>query len=182
MPRTFLVVLFSLFLLCVLILPLSAEQNQFPHALGVQVGRLAGVGASYQRWISSLGYQIATGAVYHPLMEEGRDQLVYNVGLELQYSIIGHIINSTLGGNMYLVCGLHHQGYKEAVESTIDQGVYTASDLIMNFGFGAGLGVETILFDHYSISTEFVYVGMYNINTEQLSLNMYPQLSLRYRF
>jgi hypothetical protein len=49
-------------------------------------------------------------------------------------------------------------------------------------GIGGGIGVETILFKHFAISTEFVYMGMYELNTSTLNVDMYPQVSLRYRF
>ncbi len=124
--------------------------------------------------------------IYHPpQMEYGYDELVYNIGLELQYPLVYHEANSWLAGTLYLVGGgVHHQGYKEAELVSFDPDVYRSGPLTLNIGIGGGGigGVETIFFKHFAISTEFVYVGMYEMNTSTLNVDMYPQVSLRYRF
>ena len=176
----------SLVILLVLLVslstPLFAVGSEYSQALGVQGGRLAGVGLSYQKWLEDFGYQVAGGLIYHPEMEYGYDELVYNIGLELQYPLVYHEANSWLAGTLYVVGGVHHQGYKEAELVTMDPEVYRSGPLILNIGVGGGIGVETIFFKHFAISTEFVYVGMYETNSGTLDINMYPQVSLRYRF
>ena len=64
----------------------------------------------------------------------------------------------------------------------MDPEVYRSGPLILNIGVGGGIGVETIFFKHFAISTEFVYVGMYDVNAAKLDVDMHPQVSLRYRF
>jgi hypothetical protein len=177
--RSFMVLLV---LLASLFTPLFAEGSEYSQALGVQVGRLAGVGISYQKWLDDFGYQVAGGLLYHPEMVYGNDQLVYNIGFELQYPLVYHEVNSSLAGTLYFVGGVHHQGYREAKLTSADPDVYSAGPLILNLGIGGGIGVETILFKHFAISTEFVYMGMYELNTSTLNVDMYPQVSLRYRF
>ena len=156
--------------------------NEYPHSLGVQVGRLSGIGASYQAWTQNIGWQVGGGVLYNTELDEYSDRLVYNLGLELQYPLVEHAINKWLEGKLYLVLGVHHQGYEEAVETSLGSGVYTAGPLQLNFGLGGGIGVETILFEHFAIGTEFVYVGMYNPKLNETMVNMFPQVSLRYRF
>ena len=156
--------------------------NQYPHSLGVQVGRLSGIGASYQIWTEQVGWQVAAGMRYNTELDEFSDRLVYNLGLELQYPLVEHAITSWLEGKLYLVAGMHHQGYQEAVETSLGSNVFTAGPLQLNFGIGGGIGVETILFEHVAIGTEFVYVGMYNPKLNEAMVDMLPQVSLRYRF
>lgn len=156
--------------------------NQYPHSLGVQVGRLSGIGASYQIWTEQVGLQVAAGMRYNTELDEFSDRLVYNLGLELQYQLVEHAITSWLEGKLYLVAGIHHQGYQEAVETSLGSNVFTAGPLQLNFGLGGGIGVETILFEHFAIGTEFVYVGMYNPKLNEAMVDMLPQVSLRYRF
>lgn len=179
-PIRSLVVLFVL--LAFFSAPLFAVGSEYSQALGVQGGRLAGVGISYQRWLDDFGYQVAGGLLYHPEMEYGDDELVYNIGLELQYPLVYHEANSWLAGTLYLVGGVHHQGYKEAELVSFDPDVYRSGPLTLNIGIGGGVGVESIFFKHFAISTEFVYVGMYEITSSTFVVDMYPQVSLRYRF
>jgi len=171
-----------LVILLALMVAVPLFANQYPHSLGVQVGRLSGVGASYQVWTERVGLQVAGGMIYRTELEEDHDRLVYNLGFELQYPLVEHVVNSWLEGKLYLVAGIHHQGYQEAVETSPSSGIYTAGPLQLNFGLGGGIGVETILFEHFAIGTEFVYVGMYNPKSEETMVNMFPQVSLRYRF
>jgi len=173
---------FVLAIVLSLIASVPLVANEYPHSLGVQVGRLSGIGASYQVWTQNLGWQVAGGMLYRTELEEDSDRLVYNLGLELQYPLVEHAINKWLEGKLYLVLGVHHQGYEEAVETSVGSGVYTAGPLQLNFGLGGGIGVETILFEHFAIGTEFVYVGMYNPKLNEAMVNMVPQVSLRYRF
>ena len=157
----------------------SAVFDHYTHALGVQGGRLAGFGASYQKWYPSFGFQIAGGAFFHPNMEEGRDRFAYNIGAEVQYPLISHTITSFLAGRVYLAAGLHHRRYQEAEgDETIG---YTPADIVTQFGAGAGIGVETVLFEHFSLGTEFVYIGLYTTDGT-IDVEMSPQLSIRYRF
>ncbi len=153
--------------------------DQYSQGLGVQAGRLAGFGASYQRWYPSFGFQVAGGAFFHPNMEEGRDRFAYNIGLEAQLPFISHTITSFLAGRVYLAFGLHHRRYQEALGD--ETGGYTPSAIVTQFGMGAGIGVETVLFEHFSLGTEFVYIGLYTTDGT-LDVEMSPQVSIRYRY
>ncbi len=162
-----------------LLSPAFAEA-QYPNALGVQVGRIAGFGISYQRWEEGFGYQLATGLNYHSWVAEGDDRFVYNLGFEIQRPLVSHDISSWLSGTLYLFAGIHHRGYEEALGS--ESTGYTVGPYTAEFGAGAGVGVEAILFDHFAFGTEFVIFGMYTPREERFAVNMLPQLSLRYRF
>ncbi len=174
--------LLSIVLLCLLASSLVAVPNEYSNSLGVQVGRLSGVGLSYQKWTDTLGYEIAGGVLAHPLMENGSDQLAYIIGLQAMYPVVSHEVNSWLEGTLYIVGGVNHQGYREAVETPADSGLYVAGDLMLEVLVGGGIGVETIFFTHFAICTEFVYMGRYEINSGTMNLEMQPQLSVRYRF
>jgi hypothetical protein len=91
-------VILSGFLLVALLLPVLGDDvfSSYDQALGVQAGRLAGIGASYQKWYPAFGVQVAGGAFFHPNMEEGRDRYACNIGSEVQLPLISHTINSFL--------------------------------------------------------------------------------------
>ena len=115
----------------------------------------------------------------HPNMEEGRDRYACNIGSEVQLPLISHTINSFLAGRVYLVAGLHHRSYQKAKDG--GGGTYEPDEVVVQFGAGAGLAVETVLFEHFSLTTEFVYVGLYTVEGS-LDLDMYPQVAIRYRY
>lgn len=150
--------------------------QRFPRALGVQVGRVAGIGLSYQHWDGSWGYQVVAGGLYHPLTGDGQDLYVYNAGIEGLYSLFEDDFASWLSGRVYLFAGINHRGYQETA----------SDDFNPEFAFGSGVGVEALLFEHFSIATEMAYVLLWmpiqGQPHQQFALEMLPQVSLRYRF
>lgn len=150
--------------------------ERFPQALGVQVGRVAGVGLSYQNWDSRFGYQIAAGGLYHPTGEDGQDLYIYNVGVETLYQLFSDDFSTWLSGRLYAVAGVNHRGFRE----TVDDGFNA------EFAIGGGIGVEAALFEHFAIATEMVYALLWKpvqpVVRNQFSMEMLPQVSIRYRF
>lgn len=157
--------------------------DQFPQALGVQVGRIAGIGISYQRWQGDTGFQVAAGGMYHPLMDDGHDVLNYNAGLEFQYLVYTDDFANWLSGRLYLFAGINHRGYIEALAVG---DTYVVGDFHPEFGLGGGVGVEAVLFEHFAVVTEMVYALFWNpiepVLHEQFVVEILPQISLRYRF
>ena len=158
----------------------------FPRALGVQVGRIAGIGLSYQRWVGPWGSQFAAGALYHPLMDDGHDVFNYNAGAQGYYAIFSDDFSTWLSSRLYVLAGINHRGYKEAVETPPYSGTYVAGDFHPEFGLGGGVGVEAVFFEHFAISTEMVYALFWKpiepVALEQFAMEILPQVSLRYRF
>jgi hypothetical protein len=158
--------------------------DRFPRALGVQVGRIAGIGISYQKWQDDTGFQVAAAGMYHPLMDDGHDVLNYNAGVEFQYLVYTDDFANWLSGRLYLFAGLNHRGYIEAVLIAPD--TYAVGDFHPEFGLGGGVGVEAVLFEHFAVVTEMVYALFWNpiqpVLHEQFMVEILPQISLRYRY
>lgn len=158
--------------------------DRFPQALGVQVGRIAGIGISYQKWQDDTGFQVAAAGMYHPLMDDGHDVLNYNAGVEFQYLVYTDDFANWLSGRLYLFAGLNHRGYIEAVLTEPD--TYVVGDFHPEFGLGGGVGVEAVLFEHFAVVTEMVYAIFWNpiqpVLHEQFMVEILPQISLRYRY
>lgn len=161
--------------------------EQYPIALGAQVGTLSGMGVSYQYWGPVFGYEIAGGAIYHPLqLAQGVDPLSYNFGMQIQYPIYSDTFSTWLSGRLYLLAGAYHSGHIDALPQNTTPETYKASPFTLSYGIGGGVGVEGVFFDHFAVVTEFVYGLLYSPSSESLSkqfiINMNPQISLRYRF
>ena len=158
----------------------------FPRALGVQVGGIAGIGLSYQRWKEPWGYQFAAGTLYHPPIDDGHDVFNYNAGAQVCYTIFSDDFSTWLASRLYVLAGINHRGYKDAVETPPDSGTYVVGEFHPEFGLGGGVGVEAVFFKHFAVSTEMVYALFWKpiepLANGQFAMEMLPQVSLRYRF
>lgn len=180
---------FIILLLSLLPVSLFAQEtvfDRYPVALGVGVGNLSGAGMSYQHWFGGWGYQVAGGFSAYPLMTYGNDPFMYNAGLEFQYPLYTDAFWDWIAGRLYLFVGVRHWGYIEAVETAPSSGVYTASPFTVELAAGGGVGSELVLFDHFAAVAEIVYIVIWksgkNGLQESITMETYPQLSLRYRF
>jgi hypothetical protein len=164
------------------------ETPRFQKALGFQAGQLSGLGLSYQEWTGDKGYQVAAGIMYFPVSEYSFRLLDYSIGVELQSSLYYDSFSTWLSGGLYLFAGLNHQGYINMVDPNPDDSVYEYEPGPFHavIGLGGGIGVEATLFDHFSIVLELGY-GVFWTPTklellEQFSINVVPQVGLRYRY
>jgi hypothetical protein len=89
---------------------------------------------------------------------------------------------------LYLFAGLTHQGYIN-VESTYNETTgytYTQGPFGYVFGGGIGIGIEVILFEHFSVPFEIGY-GVYwdgskETLAEQFLVDLALQVGFRYRY
>ncbi len=176
------------FLLILSLSPLSAQEDtfsQFPKALGVQAGFLSGFGLSYQSWGEKVGHQVAAGMMADPSMTWGADPLVYNLGYEMQYPMYTDSFDTWLAGRLYLFTGIRHRGYIEAVYDS-GSSTYANSAFTLEFSLGGGIGVEAVLFDHFAAVAEMANAVIWKSGdtalSDRVSVDLQPQLSLRYRF
>lgn len=169
---------------------------EFPQALGFQYGEISGSGLSYHVWRDALGFQVAGGIVYIPLSDDyWYDRtLDYSVGTEMQLRVYGEDFASWLSGQLYGFAGLNHGGYIPIVTASggyeIDdywiEPEFATGSYTPTFGIGLGIGIEIILFRHFSIPVELGY-GLEWIPTaptlaEQFNVNLRPQAGFRYRY
>lgn len=177
--------------------------QQFPEALGVFFGSASGMGLSYHAWLPDVpgsGVQVAAGVLYSPSAEDmifWGTILDYNVGFEYQRSVFGADFTDWLSGLLYLWAGVAHRGYIEQI--LINEAVYDdeTGDLISDAEFGEGpfrptvsvgigIGVEVILFRHFSFPAEVGYVATYDFSAADFrtgfSVTLTPQGGGRYRY
>ncbi len=160
--------------------------HKFNESLGFQYGTMFGTGLSYQRWDARQGFQAVFGAWYNPAATDVI--LDYAVGAEYQYSVYGEDFAKWLSGQLYLFAGLTHQGYIN-VESTYNETTgytYTQGPFGYVFGGGIGIGIEVILFEHFSVPFEIGY-GVYwdgskETLAEQFLVDLALQVGFRYRY
>ncbi len=180
------------FVLCLLatisIFAADSGFRQFDSALGFQVGQLSGLGLSYQKWEGDTGYQLAFGALYFPLDETdfwSPNILNYTIGAELQHTVYGDDFANWLSGRLYLFSALNHRGYIEAEMVSSDPYVLGYGDFNAVFAFGVGIGIEIILFKHFSFPVELGRVFGTPTKSglrDQFVVDIVPQVGFRYRY
>ncbi len=137
-------------------------------SLGFQAGALSGIGLSYQQWMGANGFQVTAGI----LPSYGSD-IRYNVGAEYQRSIFGNNANEWLSGQLYIYGAGFHGGSID-----LDSGRFDPA-----FGIGVGIGIETILFSHFSIPVGLVNgIGYTPNELTKFDFILLPQIGFRYRY
>ncbi|MFW6234960.1 MAG: hypothetical protein ACOC4I_06275 [Spirochaetota bacterium] len=163
------------------------NRDRFPEALGFQYGQISGAGLSYHRWYGSTGVQIAGGILYFPVATDTIVDFVldYSLGVQVNSSVFASDYSDRVAGQLYLIGGVSHRGF---IEREFDDGIdqNSAGPFIPSIGVGAGLGIEIVLFEHFSIPIELLYAGIWEGSNrpfvEQIRIDLTPQAGFRYRY
>ncbi len=145
--------------------------ERWPSALGFSFSSLAGNpggGLHYQRWLDKLGFACTAGILYSPEAFYG-SILDYSVTASVQYRVYGADFADWFSGQLYVWGQAGHIGYIRSA----------TSPLILDAVLGVGIGIETILFDHFSFPLEFGYTGQFPIDT---AVNLSFSGGIRYRY
>lgn len=167
--------------------------EEFPESLGLFVGLNSGIGGlSYHSWLPNApgsGVQVVAGVLYTPGGEGnfyGNYILDYNVGFEYQQSVFGADFVEWLSGQLYLWAGLSHRGFSRAIRDSEDYETVTTGPYNPTVAIGIGIGVEIILFRHFSFPIEVGYGGTYNFIADSfangISVGLTFQGGGRYRY
>ncbi len=183
------------------LLSLQAEEltvfEKYPSSIGAFYGDVAGMGLSYQRWFSSLGFELAGGLWYTPIenaaYQEFAEFFVYNIGVQAMYTLVSNNITDWISGNLYLFAGVIHYGHlyqpckttgTKENEVPVYEPDYSKSPILSSdFGTGFGIGIETVLLKHFSLPIEFGIDGIWQSGIIlPKKAGFFVQSGLRYRF
>ncbi len=177
-----------------------AAYEEYPQALGFQYGDISATGLSYQKLFDRTGFQLTGGIIYIPYNEATyfgfpESTLDYAVGSEVQYRVYGEDFATWLSGQLYIFAGLKHRGhipvtmvqdgYNNPDVNWVEP-VYSVGEFRPVLGLGAGIGIEIILFRHFSIPVELGYgvdwSPLAGALADQFNVNLRPQVGFRYRY
>lgn len=147
----------------------SQEQPvEFKNALGVYASSAAGDpvgGLHYQRWGERAGFQVTAGGYYNPDESWGR---ILDVGFSADYlfTVYKNNYKNQLSGRLYLWVS---SGMKWYIDSKwnrsydIDEeDVESENQTPVVIGIlGAGIGIETVINEHFSFPVQFGYMGQF---------------------
>lgn len=146
--------------------------DSFSNALGmfaIAIPNGGAYGLQYQHWFKKFGFQITGGGFYNPDNNWG-STLDYSVLLEGLYTVYGNSFSEQIAGRLYTWTALGHHGFIPdnsiyRYDSAIGSDVYEDDNTYYpNFLVGLGIGIEFILFEHFSIPLQFGYMGEFPLN------------------
>jgi len=148
------------------------------------------------------GFHVSGGIIYVPYSDDDfwyeETTLDYSIGGEFQRRVYCEAFASWFAGSLYLFVGGQHRGYvpvdliaegyevpasdpPEYVDPVYSIGAYQAQVSV-----GAGIGIELIVFRHFSIPIEFGYGATWTVTepsfAEAISVGPNAQIGLRYRY
>lgn len=166
--------------------PLAAEDaaasdaDSWHDALGMYGATLGddpSGGLQYQHWFDRAGYQITGGGYYSPNARTGR-KFAYAIMVEGLYTVFRNTYSTWLSGRLFLWALAGHRGYLSSADFYKDETLEDGT-LALNALTGAGIGIDTILFGHFSFPLEFGYVGEFPVNP---GIQFSVSGGIRYRF
>jgi hypothetical protein len=161
--------------------------EEYPNAIGFFATSDAGAGLSYQRWGNKIGFSVMAGLVYYPDDLYFSRSLDYSVYLEAAFPLFGQDLTSWLSGIVYLFGGGFHGGYilQEWVDDDMDyttEPVKVSGPFTPYIGVSAGIGIEAVLFRHFSSSLEMGYAPIWRYNPYKFFVPFMIQGGFRFRF
>jgi hypothetical protein len=171
--------------------PPKPAYEAFPSAVGVFAVSFPGEGGlQYQVWLGSFGFQTMGGILYNMTLFNSKT-FDYWIEVEGLWRIYGDRFGDWLSGQLYLWARAGHEGYiEQIVDYPTDPAtgqpsttpVISSSPFVPVIIGGAGIGLEIILFEHFSLPFEFGYEGLYPFGYSTPLVGFGVSGGLRYRF
>ncbi len=151
--------------------------DAYPSAIGVHVGSIEAVGLSWKRWYGPTGFEVSAGGGWDPATTSG-NVFWYSVTGGVSRRIFAEDFDSWFSGGLSLVGVVGHAGEEGYVYDPATSG-YVLHPYRPYFFAGAGIGIETVFFRHYSQELQFLYIGRF-LNDPGIGFGV--SFAFRYRF
>jgi len=151
--------------------------EEFPSSLGVTFASIETFGLSWKRWFGKTGLELCVGGTWDPSNLYG-PIYYYSVTGALSHRLYAEDFADWFSGGLYLVLYGGHAGEDGYVyDADLDVNVRTGYKPYVYAG--AGIGLETVLFRHFSQEVQFLYIGQF-LNDPGIGFGV--NFSLRYRY
>ncbi|HEY9054711.1 MAG TPA: hypothetical protein VIO60_07825 [Rectinemataceae bacterium] len=151
--------------------------DEFPSSLGVSFITPETIGLSWKRWYGKTALELSAGGFWNPSNDSG-SRYRYSVMGAVSRRLYADDFANWFSGGLYLVALAGHSG-EEGVEWDMDTSSYTRLGYQPAIYAGAGLGIETVLFRHFSQELQFVYVGKF---LSDPGIGFALNVAVRYRY
>lgn len=150
-------------------------QTDVTHQIGLQFSGISGHGLNYQLQVDRFGFECG-GYVF--LEQEDQDDLLeYNLGTELQYSLMQRENIRTYG-----LIGVNFHSTEETEVIPSPGGGMTFERRSQDFTTGIGMGCEVVFFDHLALNLDLGYAYTNSDGGAYKETQAKGAVSIGYRF
>jgi hypothetical protein len=155
--------------------------DQYPSSLGVTLGSMETFGLSWKRWFGKTAFEITAGGMWDPSTTMGSIYW-YAVTGALSYRLYAEDFANWFSGGLYLVAYGGHGG-EDSIDYVYDPEKDTSDTVRSGYSpyiyAGGGIGIETVLFKHFSQELQFLYIGRF-LSSPGIQFGV--NASFRYRY
>ena len=137
-----------------------SAQTEVTHQIGLQFSGISGHGLNYQLLVDRFGFE-TSGYVFLE-QEDQNDRLEFNIGTEVQYSLMRRDNIRTYG-----LIGINYHSLDETEFISLPGGGDSFERRNEDFTTGIGMGCEVVFFEHLALNLDLGYAytnsdgGMY---------------------
>lgn len=151
--------------------------QEYPSALGISLSTIENVGLSWKRWFGNVGLEVAAGGFWDPSSTIGNIYW-YSVSAAVSRRLFAEEFSDWFSGGLDLVFLAGHAG-EDGYEYDALTSNFIRTGYLPYFHVGAGIGIEVLLFRHFSQELQFLYSARL-LNNPGIHLGV--NASFRYRF
>lgn len=155
----------------------SPALQEYPSALGISLSTIENVGLSWKRWFGKTGVEVAVGGLWDPSATDGNIYW-YSVYGAVSHRLFAEDFSDWFSGGLDLVFLAGHAG-EEGFEYDASSSNYIRTGYVPYLHFGAGIGIEMVMFRHFSQELQFLYIARF-LNNPGIHLGL--NASFRYRY
>lgn len=153
----------------------------YPSALGISMSPVENVSLSWKNLFDRIGVEVGVGGFWDPASTTGPIYW-YSVNGALSYRLLAEDFASWIAGGLDLVAFAGYRG-EDGYEAVFNEDDYSFTYVRTGYRpylfFGAGIGIETVLFKHFSQEVQFLYLGQFLHNP---GIRFGVNFAYRYRF
>jgi hypothetical protein len=151
--------------------------ERYPSSLGMSAASFGVVGLSWKRWFGATGIELTAGGSWTPTNVYG-SLYWYSALVGISRRLYAEDFSDYFSGGLYLVAIAGHAG-EEGWEYDSGTSEYVRFPYTPYLFAGAGLGIETVFFRHFSQEIQFLYTGRF-LNDPGIDFGV--NMAFRYRY
>ena len=157
--------------------PAATVFDLYPSSVGMSAASFGPVGLSWKRWYGATGIELTAGGSWTPANVYGSIYW-YSVLAGISRRLYAEDFSDYFSGGLYLVAVVGHAG-EEGWTYDSDTSSYVRFPYTPYIFAGAGLGIETVFFRHFSQEIQFLYTGRF---LNQPGIDFGVNFAFRYRY
>lgn len=151
--------------------------QEYPSALGISLSTIGNVGLSWKHWFGITGTEVTVGGLWDPAATVGNIYW-YSVSAAVSHRLFSEDFADWFSGGLDLVLLLGHAG-EDGFDYDVGSSNYIRIGYVPYLYLGAGIGIEMVMFRHFSQELQFLYMARF-LNSPGIHLGV--NASFRYRY